>query len=91
MLPELLTAAHAVHRRPDLFFWDAHKAQRAADDLRARPLVVHRMDIGDLPFRYVGKHSRASLKDVLALKERTGHSTMAVTDDGTGTGKGRFL
>jgi len=27
------------------------------------------------------------LSDVLALKERTGHSTMAVTDDGTGTGK----
>ena len=34
----------------------------------SRPLVVHRMDIGDLPFRYVGKHRRASLKDVLALK-----------------------
>ncbi|WP_435369988.1 hypothetical protein, partial [Acinetobacter baumannii] len=32
----------------------------------SRPLVVHRMDIGDLPFRYVGKHRRASLKDVLA-------------------------
>lgn len=28
-----------------------------------------------------------TLADVLALKERTGHSTMAVTDDGTGTGK----
>ena len=28
-----------------------------------------------------------TLEDVLALKERTGHSTMAVTDDGTGTGK----
>ena len=28
-----------------------------------------------------------TLGDVLALKERTGHSTMAVTDDGTGTGK----
>lgn len=34
----------------------------------SRPLVVHRMDVGDLPFRYVGKHRRASLKDVLALK-----------------------
>ncbi len=34
----------------------------------SRPLVVHRMDIGDLPFRYVGKHRRAKLKDVLALK-----------------------
>lgn len=28
-----------------------------------------------------------TLADVLALKEQTGHSTMAVTDDGTGTGK----
>ena len=28
-----------------------------------------------------------TLADVLALKERMGHSTMAVTDDGTGTGK----
>lgn len=36
----------------------------------SRPLVVHRMDIGDLPFRYVGKHRRAKLADVLALKSR---------------------
>jgi hypothetical protein len=36
----------------------------------SRPLVVHRMDIGDLPFRYVGKHRRAKLKDVLALKAK---------------------
>ena len=28
-----------------------------------------------------------TLEEVLKLKERTGHSTMAVTDDGTGTGK----
>ncbi len=28
-----------------------------------------------------------TLAEVLALKEKTGHSTMAVTDDGTGTGK----
>ena len=28
-----------------------------------------------------------TLADVLALKQRTGHATMAVTDDGTGTGK----
>ena len=28
-----------------------------------------------------------TLADVLTLKERMGHSTMAVTDDGTGTGK----
>lgn len=36
----------------------------------SRPLVVHRMDMGDLPFRYVGKHRRALLKDVLALKTK---------------------
>jgi hypothetical protein len=41
----------------------------AADILGiSRPLVVHRMDVGNLPFRYVGKHRRAKLKDVLALK-----------------------
>ena len=29
----------------------------------------------------------STLAEVVALKEQTGHSTMAVTDDGTGTGK----
>jgi hypothetical protein len=43
----------------------------AADILGiSRPLVVHRMDRGDLPFRYVGKHRRTKLKDILALKSR---------------------
>jgi len=28
------------------------------------------MNRGDLPFRYVGKHRRASLEDVLALKAK---------------------
>ena len=36
----------------------------------SRPLVVHRMEVGDLPFHYVGMHRRAKLRDVLALKER---------------------
>jgi hypothetical protein len=36
----------------------------------SRPLVVHRMNVGDLPFRYVGKHRRTKLKDVLALKAK---------------------
>jgi hypothetical protein len=36
----------------------------------SRPLVVHRMDIGELPFRYVGKHRRTKLKDVLTLKTK---------------------
>jgi predicted ribonuclease YlaK len=28
------------------------------------------MNIGDLPFRYVGKHRRATLRDILGLKTR---------------------
>jgi hypothetical protein len=36
----------------------------------SRPLVVHRMEVGDLPFRYVGKHRRARVSDVLALKAK---------------------
>jgi hypothetical protein len=36
----------------------------------SRPLVVHSMEVGDLPFRYVGKHRRARLKDVLSLKSK---------------------
>ena len=46
----------------------------------SRPLVVHRMDIGDLPFRYVGKHRRALLKDVLALKARLNVQRKAMED-----------
>lgn len=46
----------------------------------SRPLVVHRMDIGDLPFRYVGKHRRALLKDVLALKARLDVQRAAMKD-----------
>jgi hypothetical protein len=43
----------------------------AADILGiSRPLVVHRMDLGDLPFRYVGKHRRTKLRDVLGLKSQ---------------------
>lgn len=36
----------------------------------SRPLVVLRMDRGELPFRYVDKLRRAFLKDVLALKAK---------------------
>jgi len=46
----------------------------------SRPLVVHRMEIGDLPFRYVGKHRRASLKDVLALKAQIDVQRKAMQD-----------
>jgi len=46
----------------------------------SRPLVVHRMDIGDLPFRYVGKHRRALLKDVLALKSKLDVQRKAMED-----------
>ncbi|MDA8048412.1 MAG: DNA-binding protein [Rhodospirillales bacterium] len=52
----------------------------AADILGiSRPLVVHRMDIGDLPFRYVGKHRRARLRDVLALKAKIDAQQAAMT------------
>jgi len=34
----------------------------------SRPLVVRRMDTGELPFHYVGAHRRCKLKHVLALK-----------------------
>ena len=44
----------------------------------SRPLVVHRMDIGDLPFRYVGKHRRTKLKDVLPLKTKIDAQQAAV-------------
>jgi hypothetical protein len=46
----------------------------------SRPLVVLRMDRGDLPFRYVGKHRRTSLKDVLALKARLDARQKALDD-----------
>lgn len=36
----------------------------------SRPLVVHRMAIGDLPFRYVGRHRRMRLADVLAFRAK---------------------
>ena len=36
----------------------------------SRPLVVHRMYVGDLPFRYIGKHRRTTLRDVLSLKTK---------------------
>lgn len=44
----------------------------------SRPLVVHRMDVGDLPFRYVGKHRRTTLREVLALKARIGAQRAAM-------------
>ena len=61
----------------------------------SRPLVVHRMDVGDLPFRYVGKHRRTKLKDVLTLKtkidaQRKALATLAENaeeDEPAGSGK----
>jgi len=44
----------------------------------SRPLVAHRMDTGDLPFRYVGKHRRAKLSDVLLLKEKVDAQRVAL-------------
>ena len=46
----------------------------------SRPLVVLRMDRGDLPFRYVGKHRRALLKDVLELKAKLDVRRKAMED-----------
>jgi len=46
----------------------------------SRPLVVLRMNRGDLPFRYVGKHRRALLKDVLALKAKLDVRRKAMED-----------
>ena len=43
----------------------------------SRPLVVHRMEVGDLPFHYVGSHRRARLRDVLALKAKVEQQTAA--------------
>ena len=47
---------------------DAGEAARLLGIPRA--LVVHRMDIGDLPCRRIGRNRRATLQDVLALKAR---------------------
>lgn len=44
----------------------------------SRPLVVHRMEVGDLPFRYVGKHRRTRLKDVLAFKMKMDAQSQAM-------------
>jgi excisionase family DNA binding protein len=44
----------------------------------SRPLVVHRMNMGDLPFHYVGTHRRAKLKDVLAFKKTVDAQQAAV-------------
>lgn len=59
----------------------------------SRPLVVHRMDIGDLPFRYVGKHRRTRLADVLELKgkldeQRSALKALAVDTEDLATAYG---
>jgi len=46
----------------------------------SRPLVVHRMNIGDLPFRYVGTHRRTTMKDVLLLKSKLDDQQKALRD-----------
>ncbi len=44
----------------------------------SRPLVVHRMESGDLPFRYVGTHRKCRLRDVLALQARLAEQQAAL-------------
>ena len=44
----------------------------------SRPLVIHRMNIGRLPYRMVGAHRRCRLSDVLALKVETDAQQRAV-------------
>ena len=44
----------------------------------SRPLVVRRMDVGELPFRYIGKHRRAAMRDVVALKARLDAQKLAI-------------
>jgi hypothetical protein len=56
----------------------------------SRPLVVHRMNLGDLPFRYVGKHRRAKLKDVLAFKKQV-DSQQALVQELTDIGEELWL
>ena len=46
----------------------------------SRPLFVHRMKIGDMPFRSVGAHRRATLRDVFALKSKF-DAQRAATDE----------
>ncbi|MCL2714111.1 MAG: DNA-binding protein [Alphaproteobacteria bacterium] len=46
----------------------------------SKPLVVLQMDRGDLPFRYVGKHRRALLKDILTLKVELDRRQKAMED-----------
>ena len=36
----------------------------------SRPLVVRRMDVGELPFRYIGKHRRAAWIATLPISSR---------------------
>jgi excisionase family DNA binding protein len=39
----------------------------------SRPMVVRKMEAGELPFRYEGKHRRCKLEDVLRIKASREH------------------
>lgn len=44
----------------------------------SRPLVVRRMQAGDLPFRWVNSHRRSLLRDVLAFKAKVDEQRKAM-------------
>lgn len=44
------------------------------------PLTIHRMNLGDLPFRQVGQERRVKLKDVLTLKATIDEQRLAMRE-----------
>ncbi|WP_152646974.1 hypothetical protein [Azospirillum thiophilum] len=46
----------------------------------SRALVVQRMEVGDLPFRYVGLNRHCLLRDVLSLRDKIGVQQRAMDE-----------
>jgi hypothetical protein len=90
MLKLVRALANIVLRHPGVIIapLDRELSPEAAGKILgvSRPLVVRRMDGGQLPFRYEGKHRRCKLEDVLKLKAAGEKQTaslraIAETDD----------